>query len=236
MNWLLLAIACAHQRQPRAIRLPRAATCLAAILGLATAGLAPAAARADGDPASDVLATQTLFLPWDADVPASDQARLSALLAAAQRGGHPVRVALIASAADLGSVGALWHRPQAYAEFLAEELSLVYRGPLLVVMPNGFGLARLQMAPGVLRSALAGIPVPHSGAELAGDAAVAVRRLAVASGHRLAATAAVTLPPDRRGSSAMAWLAFVIGLVLIFAAWTVSLRAMPPRRRRSSPA
>lgn len=213
-----------------------ATACLASTLALA-AGLAPAAACADGDPASDVLATQTLFLPWDADVPASDQAQLSALLAAAQRGGQPLRVALIASAADLGSVGALWHRPQIYAEFLAEELSLVYRGPLLVVMPNGFGLARLRMAPGALRSALAGIPVPDSGAELASDAAVAVRRLAAAAGHRLAATAVVTLPLDRSsGSSAVAWVAFVIGLALIFAAWTVSLRAVPPRRRRSSPA
>jgi len=213
-----------------------AVACLAGVLALA-AGLAPATARADGDPASDVLATQPLFLPWDADVPASGQARLSGLLQAAQRGGHPVRVALIASAADLGSVTALWRRPQSYAEFLAEELSLVYRGPLLVAMPNGFGLANLHMTPGAVRSALAGIAVPHSGSELADDAALAVQRLAAASGHRLAApTATVTPPAAPSTSGASAWLAFAVGLLLIAAAWTASLRALPPRRRRGSPA
>lgn len=220
-------------------RLLQAAACLAGTLALA-AGLAPAAARADGDPASDVLAAQPLFLPWDARVPAQGQARLSALLQAAQDARHPVRVALIASAADLGSVTALWQRPQEYAEFLGEELSLIYRGPLLVVMPDGFGLANLRMAPGAARSALGGIAVPHSGAGLADDAIVAVRRLAATSGHPLADAATAptpaTPPPGSGAQGAVTWLAFAIGLLLIAAAWTASLRAQPVRGRRGSPA
>ena len=47
----------------------------------------PHLARADGDPASDVLASQTLFLPQDAGIPHGDQERLASLLNSAQRSG-----------------------------------------------------------------------------------------------------------------------------------------------------
>src|SRR4029077_15162518 len=95
---------------------------------------------ADGDPASDVLATGPLFLPQDACVSATQQDELGALLQTAGRRGYPLRVALIASSTDLGSVTELWRQPQRYVQFLGQELSLVFRGPLLVVMPGGFGL------------------------------------------------------------------------------------------------
>jgi hypothetical protein len=39
-------------------------------------------------------------------------------------------------------VSALCHQPRAYVHFLAIELSLAYKGRLLVVMPNGFGFKR----------------------------------------------------------------------------------------------
>ena len=48
---------------------------------------------------------------------------------------------MIASQSDLGSVTALWRQPELYARFLDQELSLAYRGPVLIVMPNGVGLA-----------------------------------------------------------------------------------------------
>ncbi|MBV9006759.1 MAG: hypothetical protein JO181_18980, partial [Solirubrobacterales bacterium] len=48
-------------------------------------GWSAAPARADGDPASDVLATQLLYLPQDAGVPAAQQAQLGALLQTAAR-------------------------------------------------------------------------------------------------------------------------------------------------------
>ena len=210
------------------------AVCLTVlVIGLA-AGIAPAMAHADGDPASDVLATQSLFVPWDADVPAVRQAQLSAVLSSAEHAGYPVRVALIASPADLGSVGALWQRPQSYAEFLAQEISLLYRGPLLVVMPNGFGVKGAGVSEASIASALAGIPVPHGpngGAQLAQDAIVAVRRLAGAAGHRLSdSAAAVSIAPAsaaRSPDGSGAWIAFDAGAVLIALAWTASLRAQP---------
>jgi hypothetical protein len=97
-------------------------------------------------PASDVLASQVLFLAQDAGVTGVEQAELGADLGAVQRAGYQLRVATIASAADLGSVTELWRRPRAYARFLGVELSLVDRGPLLVVMPDGFGSYRLVSA------------------------------------------------------------------------------------------
>lgn len=197
-------------------------------------GIVAACARADGDPASDVLATQALFLPWDAGVPAARQERLSALLASAERGGYPIRVALIASRADLGSIGVLWGRPQGYAEFLAQELSLLYRGPLLVVMPNGFGVDRAGLSRAAIASALGGIPVPHSGAQLAADTLTAVTRLAGAAGHTLAVSAATARAPSTADSEGgqLAWLAYAVGAVLIVLAWAASLRAQPMTHTR----
>lgn len=194
---------------------------LTAVIG-AGAGLAAEPVRADGDPASDVLATQSLFLPWDAGVPAQQQAQLSGLLQAAERTGYPVRLAVVASPVDLGTVTELWHRPQLYAEFLAEELSLVYRGPLLVVMPNGFGLDHLGLSTTAIRSTLAGIPVPHTGSELARDAQIALERLAAATGHPLAAPSARV--PLATPSDTTAWIVLLAGALLIALAWTASLR------------
>ncbi len=189
----------------------------------ATLGWAPVPARADGDPASDVLATQTLYLPQDAGVPAARQAQLGALLSDAARAGYRIRVAVVASPADLGSVTALWRQPQNYARFLGQELGLVYRGPLLVVMPDGYGLYH----------AAATRLAPPAAAQLGTAAIGAVERLAAAGGHDVA------LPPARaasaaEASSAIPWLVFAIGIALIALAWAGSLRARPLRQARSS--
>ncbi len=96
-------------------------------------------AQADGDPGSDVLVYQPLFLASDSGISVSEQVRLGNLLHEADKAGLPLRVAIIAKQDDLGSVTALWKQPRAYAHFLGLELSLAYKGRLLVVMPNGFG-------------------------------------------------------------------------------------------------
>jgi hypothetical protein len=131
-----------------------------AIIALVLA-FSPQQARADGDPASDVLALQPLFLPQDARVPASKQADLDALIRAAQRSGFQIRVAVIASSSDLGSITELWRQPQSYAEFLGQELSLLYDGRVLVIMPAGFGLYGSGQTLAAERSALPGSKV-HS--------------------------------------------------------------------------
>jgi hypothetical protein len=133
---------------------------------------------------------------------------------------------LIASPADLGSVTALWRQPQNYARFLGQELSVVYRGVLLVVMPNGYGLYHGGTARPVEQSALADTVAP--GADLGTAALSAIQRLAAADGHRLAATSVATT--TRSGpADVLSWVAFAIGCALIALAWTLSLRARPLR-------
>lgn len=210
---------CTHEGQGRSLR-------RALVFGMVTtigfAGLA-VRAQADGDPASDVLATETLFLPQDAGLQPGQQVQLTSLLAAAQRSGYRVRAALIASPTDLGSIAELWRRPQTYAHFLGQELSLVYHGPLLVLMPNGYGLYVVGGAP-VQPTELRGLPSPKGA--LGPAALMAIRRLAAASGHPLPFPS--TKGPQASGSSdAVPWMVFGLGLVLVGAAWTLSLRIRP---------
>ncbi len=210
-------------------------TCTALLL-LAGAALADAA-LADGDPASDVLATQTLFLPWDGDMPTPQQARLEGVLASGRQHGFPIRVAVIASPSDLGSVSALWRQPQEYASFLDQELSLVYKGPLLVVMPNGFGLDGFKSPSAKLSSALADMDTPANGTELAQVTIAAIARLAAASGHPLPSTSVSmrSTPSASGGSTAMTnWIVFALGSLAILATWTASFRAQPLRARRET--
>ena len=82
----------------------------------------PAAGLADGDPASDYLLVQKVFLPFDVKFPKTEAAELAGIVAAANRSGFPIRVAVIASSYDMGSVTALWRKPRTYARFLGEEL------------------------------------------------------------------------------------------------------------------
>ena len=178
-------------------------------------------ARADGDPASDVLASQPLFLAADAGVVPAQQAQLAALLARARAQGFDLHVAVIASATDLGSITELWRQPRNYARFLGQELALVARGPLLVVMPDGFGT---YGGPG-----LAGLTAPER--DLGAGAIAAVQRLATESGHPLGAVS-VTAPAQggTGGAGPLPWVVFGLGWVVILAVWTVSLRVRPLRR------
>jgi hypothetical protein len=101
--------------------------------------LLPAAARANGDPASDVLLTDQVFLPFEAPISKSSQDDLRKTVAEANKKGVKLRVALIAFTSDLGTAVSLWKHPQQYSEFLGKEIAFVYTGPLLVSMPSGFG-------------------------------------------------------------------------------------------------
>jgi hypothetical protein len=207
-------------------RAPLIALLVSLIAGLILFEVA-AAARADGDPASDVLATQSLYLPQDAAASPVQQAQLTGLLAEARRAGYDVRVALIASPADLGSVTELWRRPRDYARFLGVELSLVYRGPLLVVMPNGLGFS----GPGSSRGPPAGSAKRTGRAGgLAPVAMAAVRALAAGAGHPLRAPTATAAHAASGPGDVLPWLAFAAGLVMVAAAWSLSLRAKPAAR------
>jgi cytochrome oxidase Cu insertion factor (SCO1/SenC/PrrC family) len=150
------------------------------------AAFAPAA-RADGDPASDVLVYQNLFVTAESGMSSAQQAEVTNLLASAAREGFPIRVAIIAAPVDLGAVPALFDKPAAYASFLGIELSLVYKQRLLVVMPNGFGFNWTGHSATAAYGLLAKVPAGAGGAGLTTATVTAVRTLAAASGVKLAA-------------------------------------------------
>jgi len=148
---------------------------------------APSLARANGDPASDYLLTQNVFLPFTTKIDQTSVKRLNALLAAAKAQKFPIRVALILSPSDLGTAFSLFGQPDKYVRFLGLELSFVYRGRLLVVMPSGYGFA-VKGDPNPKASAvLTKLPPPGRDATKEVEAAiVAVQKLAAAEGQHLA--------------------------------------------------
>ena len=100
----------------------------------------------------------------------------------AKRKGYPIKVAVIAAPSDLGAVVALWRKPEQYASFLAQELSLLYRGRLLIVMPNGYGIAHLDHSTATERRALAHLTVASGSDDITRSAIAAVERLAATRG------------------------------------------------------
>jgi cytochrome oxidase Cu insertion factor (SCO1/SenC/PrrC family) len=165
------------------------AVALVLVLGL---GGRVGSARADGDPASDYLLTNQVFLASQATSPTPAQRQLIALVREANRAGLPLRVALVPSEYDMGSITELWGKPRLYARFLDLEISSTYRGRLLVVMPHGVGLAWPGHPAGPGYRALRTVAAAPGDSTLAVAARVAVEQLAASAGIRLAVPAART--------------------------------------------
>jgi hypothetical protein len=196
---------------------------LAALLLIVLVAWAPAA-RADGDPASDVLLGESVFYPYSPAVSAPAARALNAAVAAAARAHFPVKVAIIGSPIDLGVIPEMFGKPQRYADFLDQEISFQTHQPLLVVMAAGYGV---QGLPAAATAAVPGLPKPVSGRsdDLARAATVAVRRLAAAAGHPLGASA-----PASSGSGSSAALIAVVAVAAVLAAAGVIVM-----RRRAAP-
>jgi hypothetical protein len=170
--------------------LARRVALLAVVVLLCT----PAVARANGDPASDYLLIQSVFLPFNAKVDPKVTERLSNVIRAADEANYPIKVAVIATRYDLGTAFSLYNKPQKYAEFLGLELSFQYKDSLLVVMPDGYGYSvnGKPQARGI--RALKALPPPaRDVTKQVQSATVAVRRLAAVYGH--------VLPADAGGGS-----------------------------------
>lgn len=155
----------------------------AVVLAAAVAAVALQAppTRADGDPASDTLLGQNVFFPYSA---LSQSARLGLqhAVGSVYAHGNRIKVAVIYDQTDLGSIPSLFGHPADYAHFLGIELGNWYVGPLLVVMPAGFGVydgGRSTAAEdAVLRPLGIGATSPDG---LTQSATTAVRDLAAAS-------------------------------------------------------
>ena len=172
--------------------------------------LAPVA-RADGDPASDYLIGQQVFLGYDAKIPAALERKLLAAVASANKNGFPVKVALIWSRYDMGSVPELFGKPKTYARFLDAEDSKCWWGGLcgsgrfktttrlVVVMPNGLGFAQWKRSPKAGYRTLAGIEVTRTPSSLATAATTAVVRLAAAAGVKVSTRGGPGIPASTGG-------------------------------------
>jgi len=155
---------------------------LATVLAVSAACVFAGVAAADGDPASDYLLAQKVFVPFDLKVPKAKQDELTAVVDAANRGGFPIRVAVIGSAYDMGAITSLWRKPRSYARFLGEELAFVYKNRLLIVMPNGFGFYRPGRPTTKEYAGLATVPIGSGAVGLVDSAGAAVRKLAAQEG------------------------------------------------------
>lgn len=122
---------------PRGLRARRAV--ITALLVACAVAISTPSATADGDPASDYLLVQNVYLGFEPSSPAASGA-LKLAANGVYSDGSRVKVALIYGADDLGSIPSLFGNPTGYARFLGIELGLWYVGPLLVVMPAGFGI------------------------------------------------------------------------------------------------
>jgi hypothetical protein len=147
-----------------------------AVLTAATASIA----RADGDPASDYLLVQKVFLSYELSSQPQQEHALTKLVAQVNKQGFAIRVAVISSTYDLGSVTVLWRKPQTYARFLGAELEFVYRQRLLIVMPNGFGFNWPKHSAKAGYAVLAKLHVGRGAAGQLAAATAAVRALAKA--------------------------------------------------------
>jgi len=142
---------------------------------LACVLVAAGGARADGDPASDTLVVQNVFLPYEAPSHAA-AAELAQDVAAVYAAGERVKVALVATGIDLGAIPSLFGKPSQYAAFLGKELAEFYVGPLLIVMPSGYGIYDGGRSTAAEQAVLARLAAPGS-ATLASSAANAVGQL-----------------------------------------------------------
>jgi hypothetical protein len=175
---------------------------LAIVLASVAASPAAPAALADGDPASDVLLFQNAFFPYSAPSNAA-KGQLLGAVAAARRSGFTVRVAVVQARRDLGADPELFARPQLYARFLDAELrSTGYGGALLVVMPQGYGVAAGGSAatarPAGPLAAAAGRLTPPATTDptaLTRAAVTGVKALAAAAGHPIKGPIASVKPP-----------------------------------------
>jgi hypothetical protein len=200
---------------------------LAALVVVIVCLCAPSAARANGDPASDYLLAQNVFLPFTTKIDQNEVKRLDALLRESQKADYRIRVALILTPSDLGTAFSLFRKPQKYSEFLGLELSFVYRDRLLVVMPNGYGYAVNGNPDPKASAVLKELPAPGANATKEVQAAiVAVQRLAASEGHRL------TVPKVGGSTSRdrITIAAAVTGAIALIAAFVLYRRREPAAR------
>jgi hypothetical protein len=211
----------------------------AVVLSSALGGGAAGVAEADVDPASDVLLLQDFFVPYQPQVCSEVKGALGEATKRSRAAGYPLKLALIASPSDLGGVPQFFGNPNPYAKFLGHELELAGHGvsrpvrilPVVVVMPQGFGLYHTD--PRVAK-AVSSVEVPNRGdpTALAGAALRALPKITAAAGHPIAAVAIPTRCSQSSGSAAL----FLAPLAVLLVAGLVYAFGFRGRGRRDEEA
>jgi hypothetical protein len=110
--------------------------------------LAVPAAHADGDPASDILINDNVFLALVSPQTSAKGRELEALTASAAKEGFVLKAAVVRAPTELGAVPQLYGQAKKYAKFLRTELTwLGFKGTLIVVM-NGSPGGAAVVGPG----------------------------------------------------------------------------------------
>jgi cytochrome oxidase Cu insertion factor (SCO1/SenC/PrrC family) len=212
----------------------RRAGVAALLVFMLVANALPSIARADGDPASDYLLANQVFLTSASGSLSPAQRQLMNAVKAINRAGYTVRVAVIASPSDLGSITQLWRQPRTYAKFLGQELTLAYKQRLLVVTPNGYGFNWPGHSSAAEYRLLANLPIRAGRNGLAAAADTAVRRLAAAD-HVTppisSQTSTTAAPPSSNQGAAVVLILVVVVVVCA----SIAVAVVLVRRRRLRP-
>ena len=197
------------------------------LLLLFALAVTPQVARADGDPASDVLLLQDVYLPYAPGVPKPLGDTITQLLKTTRKAGFKLKVAIIAKPQDLGAVPQYFGKPQSYAPFLESEIAFNKPKPLLVVMQNGYGTAAIKPN---IASATTKVPKPKS------NSADDLGRAAIDGAIAIGAAAGHPLPKPKLPASASAGggggtsPAIIFGVPVLLLALGGALAAMRARR------
>jgi hypothetical protein len=185
----------------------RGTAIVAALLAL----LVAPAARADGDPASDILYGDNVFLSLESPQASAKGRGLESLTAAAAKQGLILKVAVIKSPTDLGAIPQLYGNAGKYARFLRTELTWGgFKGTLIVVMDGSpGGVAAAGPAAAAARTRLTRLKLPPN-ANLDQLAVVAIQAV-----QRVAAAQHFTLAPPPASNSTQTRDRLIIGVCLL---------------------
>jgi hypothetical protein len=200
------------------------------VLALVAAAVGAPVASADGDPASDTLIKEQVFYPYYSNVPKASLNRLLNTVAAANKRGFTIRVAVITSPYDLGTVSALWEKPQPYCQFLSLELAFAYKNRLLVVSPKGYGYVEATKPVRAKLALVRAVPIGRGTDGLLRTADKAVRLLASKAGHELPAPRSGDAGSSSSSDTVVIAVAAAVGAALVAGIELVRRK----RRRRTS--
>lgn len=202
------------------------------VLACLLVGLTAPTALADGDPASDVLLLQDVYLPYFPAPSKAASSTLTGLLKQVRSAGYPMKVAVIAGRGDLGAYPEVFGRTQSYARLLAKEIRFkVHRPHLLVVMPAGFGSLNLGPQAAKVLDAIEIDRKTKSSDALVDAATRAVAAVATANGHPTKVPEARAAPGSTSPGSSHTLLYVIAGVIV---ALGIALIAVSVRTRRAA--